>query len=59
MVMTAESRTYVAGHNGLVGSAIWRELTRQGFHRLIGKSHAELDLLDTRAVEAFYSSEKP
>jgi len=59
MGITSESRIYVAGHRGLVGSAIWRELERQGFRRLIGKSHGELDLLDTRAVEKFYSSEKP
>src|SRR5881628_3223506 len=59
MVMSAESRIYVAGHRGLVGSAIWRELERQGFRRLIGKTRGELDLLDTRAVEKFYSTEKP
>src|SRR5437867_364583 len=59
MVMSAASRIYVAGHRGLVGSAIWRELERQGFRRLIGKTRGELDLLDTRAVEKFYSTEKP
>ncbi len=57
--MTPESRVYVAGHRGLVGSAIWRELGRQGFRRLIGKTRAELDLLDAGAVEKFYSNEKP
>ena len=57
--MTPESRVYVAGHRGLVGSAIWRELERQGFKRLIGKSHAEFDLLDSSAVEKFYATEKP
>lgn len=57
--MTPESRIYVAGHRGLVGSAIWRELERQGFQRLIGKSHVELDLLDPSAVETFYANEKP
>src|SRR5256886_7041419 len=59
MVMTPESRIYVAGHRGLVGSAIWRELQRQGFTQLIGQSRAELDLLDARAVERFYSEQKP
>ena len=54
-----DSRIYVAGHRGLVGSAIWRELQRQGFAQLIGRSHAELDLLDTSAVDRFYAREKP
>jgi GDP-L-fucose synthase len=49
----------VAGHRGLVGSAIWRELQRRGFTRLIGRTHAELDLLDGTAVRAFYEQEKP
>lgn len=53
------ARTYVAGHRGLVGSAIWRELERQGFRHLIGRSHAELDLLDAAAVEHFFASERP
>jgi len=58
-VMTPESKIYVAGHRGLVGSAIWRELGRQGFGRLIGKTRADLDLLDAGAVEKFYSSATP
>jgi len=53
------ARIYVAGHRGLVGSAIWRELQRQGFSNLIGRTHAELDLLDTESVRAFYTKEKP
>ena len=57
--MTPESKIYVAGHRGLVGSAIWRELGRQGFGRLIGKTRADLDLLDAGAVEKFYSSATP
>lgn len=52
-------RIYVAGHRGLVGSALWRELERQGFRHLIGRTHAELDLLDTAAVERFYMEAKP
>jgi GDP-L-fucose synthase len=52
-------RIYVAGHRGMVGSAIWRELLRQGFTRLIGRTRAELDLLDSNAVEEFYSCEQP
>ena len=57
--MEQESRIYVAGHRGLAGSALWRELDRQGFKRLIGKTRAELDLLDARGVERFYSKEEP
>jgi GDP-L-fucose synthase len=57
--MNQESRIYVAGHRGLVGSAIWRDLSRQGHKQLIGRSHAELELLDQRAVERFYADERP
>jgi GDP-L-fucose synthase len=57
--MKSDARIYVAGHRGMVGSAIWRELGRQGFAGLIGKTHAELDLLDTVAVEKFFAAEKP
>jgi len=57
--MQPASRIYVAGHRGLVGSAIWRELQKRGLERLIGRSHAELDLLDSRAVQRFYAEAKP
>ena len=50
---------YVAGHRGLVGSAIWRELERAGFTGLTGRTHAELDLLDAAAVARFYAEAKP
>jgi len=50
---------YVAGHRGLVGSAIWDELLRQGFTRLLGRTRAELDLLDTDAVHRFYKQHRP
>src|SRR5437879_10432750 len=59
MPMTQDSRIYVAGHRGLVGSAIWRELERQGFRRLIGKTRAELDLLNGPAVADFYAQQQP
>ena len=59
MAMTPDSRIYVAGHGGLVGSAIWRELKRQGFNRLFGKTRAELDLLNGPAVEDFYAHQQP
>jgi len=49
----------VAGHRGLAGSALWRELQARGFTGLIGRSHAELDLLDGAAVQQFYAKEKP
>jgi GDP-L-fucose synthase len=57
--MQPDSRIYVAGHRGLVGSAIWRELQRRRFTRLLGRAHAELDLLDPIAVQRFYAQEKP
>jgi len=59
MEIARDARIYVAGHQGLVGSAIWRELQRRGFTCLIGRTHAELDLLDEAAVRNFYAHEKP
>jgi len=53
------AKIYVAGHNGLVGSAIVRNLRKNGYTNLIYRSHQELDLLDARAVEAFFEAEKP
>ena len=57
--MKSDARIYVAGHRGMVGSAIWRELCRQGFANLIGKTHAELDLLDAAAVAKFFAADRP
>ena len=57
--MERESRIYVAGHRGLVGSAIWRELHQKGFVNLIGRTHAELNLLDGSAVTEFYREIQP
>jgi len=57
--MQPDSRIYVAGHRGLVGSAIWRALERQGFQNLIGRTHKEVDLMDAAAVDKFYAQEKP
>ncbi|HOS75442.1 MAG TPA: GDP-L-fucose synthase [Verrucomicrobiota bacterium] len=57
--MARDARIYVAGHRGLVGSAIWRELQRRGYTHLIGRTRAELDLLDGAAVNRFYAQEKP
>jgi GDP-L-fucose synthase len=59
MTLAPGARIYVAGHRGLVGSAIWRELQRRGHAHLIGRTHAELDLLDFSAVRKFYAAEKP
>lgn len=57
--MDKNSKIYVAGHRGLVGSAIWRNLQSKGYTHLIGQSHQELDLLDAGAVKSFFDREKP
>ena len=57
--MDKQSKIYVAGHLGLVGSAIWKNLTDKGYTNLIGKSLAELDLLDGVAVKCFFDDERP
>ena len=53
------AKIYVAGHHGLVGSAIWNNLLQRGYTNLIGKSHQELDLLDPVAVRRFFDEEQP
>ena len=57
--LTPESRVYVAGHRGLVGSAILRQLQARGYQQLITRTHQELDLLDAVAVEQFMREERP
>ncbi len=57
--MQKDSKIYIAGHRGLVGSAIWSNLKNKGYTNLIGRTHAELDLLDNVAVKAFFDSEQP
>lgn len=57
--MEKNSKIYVAGHNGLVGSAIVRSLKAQGFTNIIGKSSKELDLRNQAAVADFFAAEKP
>jgi GDP-L-fucose synthase len=57
--MKKESKIYIAGHNGLVGSAIKRNLEKQGFENLIYKTREELDLMDENAVQSFFEKEKP
>ena len=57
--MNKTTKIYIAGHNGMVGSAVWRALTAKGYTNLIGKSSKELDLKNQQAVHDFFSSEKP
>ena len=57
--MEKDSKIYVAGHRGMVGSAIVRELRRQGYNNIITRTHAELDLTDQKAVNGFFASERP
>ena len=58
-MLSKESKIYVAGHNGLVGSAIWNNLLQRGYTNLVGRSHKELDLTDQNAVKAFFDEEQP
>ena len=53
------SKIYIAGHRGLAGSAIVRELQRQGYTNIVGRTHAELDLEDADATQRFFEQEKP
>ena len=57
--MEKNSKIYVAGHRGLVGSAIWKNLESKGYTNLVGRTHKELDLLDGAAVKRFFDEEQP
>jgi GDP-L-fucose synthase len=57
--MTKDDSVFVAGHRGLVGSAVLRRLTNEGFTRLLTRTHAELDLTNRAAVDEFFAREKP
>ena len=57
--MKINSRIYVAGHRGLVGSAIYRLLKKRGFETLITRTHSELELMDAVAVQNFFEETKP
>ena len=59
MKLDRESKIYVAGHRGLVGSAIWDNLLGRGYTNLVGRTHAELDLTDQAAVRRFFDEERP
>ena len=58
-MLEKSAKIYVAGHHGLVGSAIWNNLRERGYTNLVGRSHKELDLLDGAAVKAFFDKEQP
>ena len=58
-MLEKNSKIYVAGHHGLVGSAIWNNLKQRGYTNLVGRSHKELDLLDPIAVKKFFDEEQP
>ena len=57
--MNKESKIYIAGHRGMVGSAVWRALTTAGYTNLLGKTSAELDLTNQAAVNQYITTEKP
>ncbi|MCL6748288.1 GDP-fucose synthetase [Prevotella sp. TCVGH] len=59
MALSKTSKIYVAGHHGLVGSAIWKNLEARGYSQLIGRSHSELDLTNQQAVDDFFKTERP
>ena len=58
-MLEKNSKIYIAGHNGLVGSAIWNNLLQRGYTNLVGRSHKELDLTDQVAVRKFFDEEQP
>ncbi len=58
-MLAKNSKIYVAGHNGLVGSAIWNNLKARGYTNLVGRSHKELDLTDQVSVRKFFDEEQP
>src|SRR6478609_5652369 len=57
--MKKDGKIYIAGHQGLVGSAICRRLEKEGFQNLVLKEHSELDLCDQYGVQDFFQSERP
>ena len=58
-MLDKQSKIYVAGHRGLVGSAIWKNLEERGYTNLVGRTHHELDLTDQLAVRRFFDEERP
>ena len=57
--MKLNDKIYIAGHHGLVGSALMRQLQAKGYNNIITRTHAELDLTNQKSVEVFFISEKP
>ena len=57
--MRKDAKIYIAGHRGMVGSAIWRQLEKAGYSNIIGRTHAELDQTDSKAVSDFFAKENP
>lgn len=58
-MVNKETKIYIAGHRGMVGSAVWRALEKKGYTNLLGKTSTELDLSNQQAVLDFYATEKP
>ena len=58
-MLARNKKIYIAGHRGMVGSAIWRKLEREGYENLIGKTSSELDLRNQQAVKDFFAEVKP
>lgn len=58
-MLSKDSKIYIAGHHGLVGSAIWNNLKKRGYNNLVGRSHKELDLTDQYAVQKFLTRSAP
>src|SRR6267378_3135000 len=56
---STDTRIFIAGHRGLVGSALWQHFTTRGFRNLIGRTSRELDLRDARAAAAFFAEARP
>ena len=59
MILKNTTKIYIAGHSGMVGSAIWRELEKKGYRNLLGKKSTELDLRNQQSVNDFYKYEQP
>jgi len=59
IMITKSTKIYIAGHRGMVGSAVWRALESKGYTNLIGKTSSELDLINQQTINEFYSLEKP
>lgn len=57
-MLEKNAKIFIAGHHGLVGSAIWNNLSQRGYTNLVGRSHKELDLLDGVAVKRFFDERK-